>query len=163
MDVEIVEVEEERKHVLGRLLQFYLYEFSIYEDTDVNQEGLFEYEHFDKYWKKGNRHPFLFKYQGQLVGFALIRTSLPSKLFDDQTVSEIAEFFVMKKYRRKGIGKNAAFKIFDKFSGRWEIWQLEKNIASKKFWRAIIDEFMDGEWHERWGEKGPIQYFENSG
>lgn len=162
MNVEIVEVEEGRKDVLMRLLQLYEYEFSVFNETDVNEEGLFEYENFDRYWEKENWHPFLFRYKGNILGFALVRTDLPSKLFDGEKVNDIAEFFIMKRYRRRGLGKRAAFKIFDEFPGRWEIWQLEKNIASKKFWRSILGEYTDGEWHERWGEKGPIQYFDNS-
>ncbi len=160
MEIEIQKVDESEKHVLDRLLQLYLYEFSVFEDSDVNSDGVFEYEYFDEYWEDDDRHPFFIKCDGELVGFALVMTSRPSWLFDEKTIHTITEFFVMRKYRRTGVGKFASFKIFDEFDGEWEIWQLDKNIDAKKFWRAVIDEYTDGQWFERWGEKGPIQYFE---
>ena len=40
MEVEIVEVKEEEKEVLLNLIEKYLYEFSQWEKTDVNVEGM---------------------------------------------------------------------------------------------------------------------------
>lgn len=44
MEVEIVEVKENEKKTLLNLIEKYLYEFSQWENTDVNAEGNYEYE-----------------------------------------------------------------------------------------------------------------------
>jgi len=72
----------------------------------------------------------------------------------------------MRKYRREGIGKTAAFFIFDKFRGVWEVHQLENNQPSQHFWRKIISEYTHGQYSETLlnneSSRGPIQQFDNT-
>lgn len=56
----------------------------------------------------------------------------------------IAEFFILRKYRRQGIAKEAAFKVFDMFKGNWSVSWLEKNLPAKTFWTKVILEYSDG-------------------
>ena len=67
----------------------------------------------------------------------------------------------MKKYRKEGIGKQAAFHIFDLFQGVWEVAELETNLPAQKFWRKTISEYTNNEYVEikrdHW--PGPIQRF----
>ena len=58
----------------------------------------------------------------------------------------IAEFFVMKKYRRKGVGKVAAMKVFDMFPGGWEISQWNNNLPAQKFWEEVVKDYTDGKY-----------------
>lgn len=58
----------------------------------------------------------------------------------------IAEFFVMKKYRRKGVGRVAAMKIFDMFHGGWEISQWINNLPAQNFWGKVIAEYTNGKY-----------------
>ncbi|WP_248061006.1 GNAT family N-acetyltransferase [Paenibacillus silvae] len=57
-----------------------------------------DYKYLDHYWTEDGRYPFLIKVDDKLVGFALVRDI--GKNESDQTVYWMAEFFVMKKYRR---------------------------------------------------------------
>ena len=43
------------------LLEKYLYEFSQWEKTDVNDNGLYGYEYLDCYFEENNRYPYLIK------------------------------------------------------------------------------------------------------
>src|SRR3712207_8167071 len=64
----------------------------------------------------------LFRSDGKLAGFALIRTlpALPKAVLP---VYSMAEFFVLKKYRRRGVGREAAFRLFSMFPGEWHVTQ----------------------------------------
>jgi predicted acetyltransferase len=54
----------------------------------------------------------------------------------------------MRKYRRQGVGKSAAFHVFDKFPGKWEVIQHGENAPSQKFWEKIIGEYSAGNFHK---------------
>lgn len=65
---------------------------------------------------------------------------------DEETDFSMAEFFVMYKYRRNGIRKYAAIKVFDMFKGKWQLKRHPKNIASVYFWNKVISEYTKGEY-----------------
>ena len=115
--LEIIEATIQDKFILKNMLEFYLYDISPYKNLDLNSYGQFGYPYLDSYWKEGNRYPFLTKLHKKIIGFALVNNHhyIPDVNY------AIAEFFVMKRYRREGIGKVMAFHIFDKFRGTWEI------------------------------------------
>ena len=101
---------------------------------------------------------------GQYAGFALVQQR--SHLTADPAVSDVAEFFVLRKYRRRGIGAALARQVFELFKGRWEVRQLATNPAATQFWRTVIagctgGRFLETTWdNERW--RGPVQEFDNS-
>jgi len=164
MDIKIEKVPRAKKRVLARLMQLYLYDFNEFYNDDVSRYGLFEYKMLDKYWSEPNRHPFIVYVDGMIAGFVLV--SAHSYLKANKGGMSIAEFFIMPKYRRKGVGKHVAFHIFDMFPGRWEVSETKKNIPAQKFWRSVIGEYTNGKYEGiflddgRW--QGPIQSFHNS-
>jgi predicted acetyltransferase len=166
MVIQVVEIPTEQKPVLERLMQLYIYEFSESEGFDVNQDGLYEYKGagVDSYWSEPDRHPFLIYVGEQIAGFVLVNCHTCLK--ENEGARSIAEFFVMRKYRRKAVGKRVAFHLFDKFPGKWEIRQMQTNAAGQAFWRSVIDEYMGDRFSEAvlnddsW--QGPIQSFDNS-
>ena len=135
--INIFEADFSYKPVLRQLIELYQYDYSIYDDTDVNEHGYFDYKWIDHYWTEQTRRPFLFRCDNKLAGFALVRE------LDMDFDYSIAEFFVMKKYRRRGIGRNVALHIFNSFKGRWELTVYEDNEAAKHFWQSVIGEVAD--------------------
>jgi len=129
--IELIEVEEKQKSVLAHLIELYEYDFSEFNDRDVNEFGLYGYKYLDHYWTDANRHPFFVVIDGSYAGFVLV--SSHSYLRKNDQVKSISEFFIMRKYRRKGIGEEAASQIFNKFKGNWEVLQHGKNDPSKYF------------------------------
>ncbi len=134
------------KAVVRRLLELYAHDFSEFEDYDVDEHGLFGYPYLDHYWTDPDRHPFLFRVDGHLAGFALVRSGTPH---------DMAEFFVLRKYRREGIGAHAARDVFARFPGAWQVRQLTANARATSFWRATIPV----PFHEDTNDEGPVQYF----
>lgn len=129
MAVEVIEASEADRTVVRRLLQLYHYDFSEFNGDDVDAHGEFLHRYFDHYWTAPDRKPFLFRVGGAWAGLALVYTGDPH---------DIAEFFVMRKYRRRGIGAEAAAQLFERFPGCWTVRQLLSNPAATVFWRTAI-------------------------
>ena len=146
MNVELVEVNETEKSVLRQIMELYAYDFSEFDGADVNEHGLYGYTYFDYYWTEESRHPFFIRVDGKLAGFVLINEYC--YVVKEPGTKSIAEFFVMRKYRRKGIGKTVAFQIFDRFPGKWEVIQHGENEPSKIFWEEIIREYTRGKYKQ---------------
>ncbi|WP_410511066.1 GNAT family N-acetyltransferase [Paenibacillus sp. BR2-3] len=159
MELRIELVPKERKHVISRLMQLYLYDFTRYLDFDVDQEGVFpSYPGLEAYWHSGNnKYPYLIIADGNLAGFALIDRMLrnPEGQF------YMTEFFVMQKYRRTGVGTWAAHKLFDTFPGDWKVSQVRANSPARNFWHRVIDSYTQGKFQERFNpmQGNPSQYF----
>ena len=74
----------------------------------------------------------------------------------------MAEFFIARAWRKRGIGQEAVRLIFDRFSGRWHIMEYLRNPQAIAFWRRVVSAYTAGKYQER-GESGEIhQYFDSS-
>ncbi|MEZ0365001.1 GNAT family N-acetyltransferase [Mycobacterium sp. pUA109] len=146
MTVELLPALVGDKAVLRRLLQFYHYDFSEWNGDDVDDHGEFDHQYFDHYWTDPNSHPFLIQRTGRWAGSVLVRT---------EGVSGMSEFFVMRKYRGAGVGREAARRVFARFPGPWRIRQLHRNDAATAFWRAVIP----AGYEETVTEEGTVQRF----
>jgi predicted acetyltransferase len=51
----------------------------------------------------------------------------------------MGEFFVMRKYRKGGVGTEALRQIFAMRPGVWEVAIVERNAAAKAFWARAIE------------------------
>jgi predicted acetyltransferase len=160
MNIELTVATQADIPVMQNLMQLYLYDFTEFDNADPDAQGLYSYEYLPLYWIEPERHPFLIRVEGQWAGFVLVRKVIESGV---QPYYSIAEFFVMRKYRRQGVGRQAAHMTFDRFPGRWIVAQEETNRPAQTFWRKIIAEYTNGafeegvpasaDWH------GPFQTF----
>lgn len=166
-NIDLVPVAAEDKEILRNLIEKYLYEFSQYELCDVNKLGLYDYPYLDNYWTEDSRWAFFIKVDNQLAGFAMVN-NFPEA--PEPTDYSLAEFFVMYKYRRAGVGRHAAKEVFDRFHGRWQLKRHPHNLPSVHFWDRVVDEYTHG--HFRLvkgyagteypdGTAGDIFFFEN--
>ena len=72
MEFELVAATEDDKPVLRRLVELYRYDFSEFDQADVDVHGEYGYRYLDHYWTEGSRAPFLFRVNGRWAGFALV-------------------------------------------------------------------------------------------
>lgn len=142
MNIEIEPIRVEQKSVLVRMMELFQYDFSEFSGADLNEYGYFGYAHIDDYWNEEGRAPFFIRVDGRLAGLALVRSC--GEYNDLPDPHNVAEFFVMKKYRRKGVGRAAARMIFDRFPGGWEVAWWTGNLPAQHFWRQVIHEYTDG-------------------
>ncbi|WP_342405741.1 GNAT family N-acetyltransferase [Brevibacillus sp. FSL K6-2834] len=144
----------EEKSIISNLLELYNHDFSEYMDLDVDEQGRYGYPYLDNYWTEPDRFPFLIQAEGKWAGFVLVR-----KIADENHLGSsyfsIAEFFIMRKYRRSGIGKAIAHQVFRMFPGHWEVVQLASNVPAQLFWRKTISEYTNGDFQE-WEEPGKV-------
>ncbi|WP_055668593.1 GNAT family N-acetyltransferase [Desnuesiella massiliensis] len=167
MNIELKRVNVENKEILKNLLEKYDYEFSQWDNKDVNKLGLYGYNYLDYYWTEEKRWAFFIVVDGNLAGFAMIN-DYPEA--NEKTDYSLAEFFVMYKYRHLGVGKSVAMKVFDMFHGKWQLKRHPKNITSVEFWNKVISEYTGGHYRlvESYpnasyddGTLGDIFFFEN--
>lgn len=142
MNIELQAVALDEREILSNLIEKYYYELSQYDNTDVNKLGLYGYEYLDYYWTTDGRWPYFIIVDGKLAGFVLVN-NIP-EVDDIETDFQIVEFFVMYKYRRLGVGRQAIFKLFDIHKGRWQFKVHPKNIASVYFWNKVVNEYTNG-------------------
>jgi predicted acetyltransferase len=146
--------------LLENLTQLYLHDFSaLYADTnrlDLGSDGLFQPDPpLDRWWTEPDHLPLLLRWHGKPAGFALINRHSHMGAPIDHGV---AEFFVVRKYRRLGLGAAAAHAVFGHLPGRWEAAVMRSNAKAQMFWEAAIrncpkasaitaHDRADGEWN----------------
>ena len=140
----IIEAKKEDRETMMNLLEKYLYEFSQWEKTDVDEDGLYGYEYLDCYFEEENRFPYFIKVDDKIAGFVLI-CDYP-EVPEEETDFCLSEFFIMHKYRRNGYGKEAVFKVLDLHHGKWQLKRHPHNIGSVIFWNKVIDEYTEGKY-----------------
>ena len=152
--VTLAVVPAERKSVVEHLLQLYLHDFSEFaaigtDHGEVNEDGRFRYQWLDSYWGEEGRLPFTIQADGRLAGFALInRWSALGRPLD----WSMAEFFVLRKYRRCGVGSRAAQLLCARFRGQWEVPVAWYNQPALSFWRKVVAAAADGRAEECTGD-----------
>jgi len=93
---------------------------------------------------------------GQPAGFALVARDARASRESDY---RMAEFFVAKPHRRRGIGRSAVRLILNRFAGRWEIVEYSRNPNAVKFWRDVVSGYTRGDYRERNANGEVRQYF----
>ena len=139
MNLLLEKVTIDKKDVLYRLLQYSLFEESLNDGNEMNNEGLFEYKYFDNYFNDDDREAYFIinTETNKLLGFIMINKYMQKS----DNGHSIAEFMVIPKYRRNKIGKEIAIKCFNMYRGNWEV---SPSIGSEQayiFWKKIIDEY----------------------
>lgn len=148
MKFQLIRVEEKDKNIIYNLMQLYTYELSAFEDETATftmlDNGLYVMNKYvEKYWQEENRHPYILKCNDALAGFVL-------KRFNEENMNEIAEFFVLNKYRKRGAGNFMANNMFELYKGKWEVRTLIKNKTAQQFWRNTIKKYTNNCFEEKY-------------
>lgn len=130
----------EQKAVLANLLELYTYDFCDFLDLEIRPDGRFGYKDLDLYWTDADRHPFLMYVEGRLAGLVLMRRIEPSAHREARW--DMAEFFVLRWYRRRGIGTSVAHEVFRRFPGAWEVRVMDSNRPAHRFWKEAVSGFV---------------------
>ena len=120
------------------LLGEYLRELDAYEPRpqgDDDDPAQLNYPYLSLYWSEAGRHPLFILSGGETVGFAFVR-ELPG---GDSVVHSVAEFYVQPAKRRQGIGRSAAFALWKRFPGPWQLEANPVNTTAHRFWRSCIE------------------------
>ena len=96
------------------------------------------YKHLPLYWSEPDRPPFLVKLNGKLAGLALVKKGSHNRA----DVWEVGEFFIVRAYRRQGIGMKIAHEVWKRFSEPWEVRVMKSNRVALNFWHRAIAAFI---------------------
>lgn len=169
MNIDLSLVPYEEKTVLYNLIQLYRYDSSEFDGHVLNKHGFYLYKYLDHQWTDEYRRPFIIKVDGEIAGFVLVSLDVPKeymKLSSAEITNTISDFFIMRKYRRRGVGNAVASLLFEQFRGTWEIRQTFANKNAYEFWKNVITKFKGlGSYQEetiqdeRWN--GPVFVFQS--
>jgi predicted acetyltransferase len=143
--------------LLANLLELYIHDLSAaFPDVVLGPDGRFGYPRLPLYWSEPNRRfAYLIRADGQVAGFVLATRGSPA--VEDPDVFDVAEFFVLRRYRRAGVGRRAAALLWRGRPGRWVVRVSERNAAGLAFWRRAVEEVAGGRATEstREGQSAP--------
>ena len=138
MNIMLERVTPEKRDTLFRLLQYSLFEESMTDLNEMNDDALFDYPWFDAYFAETQREAYFIRAQDskKLLGFAMVREHEDGR-------HSIAEFMVIPKYRRSGIGSQAAKACFARHAGLWEVKPAYGSESARQFWQKTIAQVTD--------------------
>jgi predicted acetyltransferase len=137
--IEVVPATKEQAPIVANLLQLYAHDFSEFHDVEIGEDGRFVYNDLPLYWSEPGRHPFLVWVDDKLAGFVFVKKG--SEVSGNGNVWDMAEFFVLRAYRRRGVGTRLGHEVWRQFPGAWEVRVMESNVAALNFWPQAISKF----------------------
>lgn len=140
--LEVATIEE--APLLANLLELYIHDLSeAFPSVELGVDGRFGYPKLPLYWSEPERRfPFLIRCGGRIVGFIFVTRG--SQVTEDPDVLDVAEFFVLRRHRRSGVGRRAALALWDRLPGRWIVRVYEANRGAVPFWAGVIAEYTKG-------------------
>lgn len=140
---ETVSVEPARtdeRCLIEGLFQFYAYDFSEFSargSLEFDANGRISIDPgLDAYWRDPERWPLIIRAGEQVAGFALLNTHSHR---GGRVERNMAEFFVARRFRRRGVATAAVHQIFRLHPGDWEVAVAAANAAALAFWPRAIE------------------------
>ncbi|MEP6832300.1 MAG: GNAT family N-acetyltransferase [Gemmatimonas sp.] len=127
--------------LLGNLLELYIHDLSaIFPHVTLGPDGRFGYAKLPLYFTEtATRFPFLIRRAERILGFALVTVGSPAS--SDATVLDVAEFFVLRQFRREGVARRAAMRLWEMMPGQWTVRVGVRNTDAMRFWTDVLSEF----------------------
>ena len=140
-DVTVRLAPASERPLLEGLMQFYFYDFSEMEPDGsaamaFNADGNFGEYGLAEYWRDAGRAPLVIRVGAETAGFALLNQR--SYRDDGFVERNMAEFFVARKHRRRGVASEAVRQILAGYPGLWEVAVVARNKGALAFWPRAI-------------------------
>lgn len=139
-------VTEAEHPLMHRLWQLYRHDLSEFRDSMPGADGLFAAGRLPAYLADPGRACFVIRVPEGPAGFVLVKGV-------DEPLRAIGEFFVVRRQRRHGVGREAALHTLARYPGRWEIAFQEENPTAARFWRRLATEIAGETWTQ---ERRPV-------
>jgi len=134
--------------LLANLLELYIHDMSEIFAVTPGPDGRFGYGKLPLYWSTPDTHlAYLVRSDSAAAGFALVTRGSPAT--DDPDDLDLAEFFVLRSYRRTGVGRRAAVLLWDGLRGHWIVRVSERNRGGLAFWDSVIRSYTGGAFDEK--------------
>lgn len=135
MEVSLLEIDRSARGVLENLFHYYIYEMSDFLALAPSKEGHFGFNksQLNIYWQSESHQPYFIYVDQEIAGFILLRKYPPMR-----SVNDIEQFFVLRRYSKKGVGKEAFKQVTQLTAGKWQIRILLENTNGLQFWKSAI-------------------------
>lgn len=140
----IVKVDRLEDQVLKNLLEHYLHDMAQWFGFDSLEDGSYSYS-TDHIWDEG-LDVFLTYANLIPIGFAIVGSG--ESWVGDKNARDLDEFFVVRKYRRKGVGLKLAEHVWNLYPGRWVVRVFQRNVPALPFWRVAVSGYTGGSYAE---------------
>ena len=130
--IELVPARPDQKPVIANLIQLYLHDMTEFMPFPVDPDGRYAYDFLDRFW----RFPYLIMSNDEIAGFALVIDDCP--LTGRAPCWFMAEFFVLKAYRGRGLARSAVQQALQAHPGQWHIAVPHANRAAQSFWSKTL-------------------------
>jgi predicted acetyltransferase len=132
----------------------------VFSATSLGEIGYSESDQLGRWFADPGVNPLVILRGTESVGFAMVARggSEPGRTTVDY---RMAEFFVSRTWRRRGVGRLAVELILNRFAGRWEITEYLRNPVAVSFWRRVLANYTQGRYQERVTNGEVRQVFES--
>lgn len=136
MTVKLNKATKTELHGVSNLMQLYLYDMAEYTGWACREDGIYSGDEWlDSYWREPGKHAFVLRDDQEWAGFVMVRGNHDENDLD----YSVAEFFILRKFRRQGIGQRIAAELFDRFPGRWMVEVFIDNTPAVAFWKQATN------------------------
>jgi len=141
--LDIRQVGPESEPILLNLFEYYLHDMAEWFKFDIGNDGRYGYD-LSRHWEQ--KDPVYLAYMDDKpVGFALLSTA--GKWLEEPNI-DVEEFFIVRKVRRSGVGKQFISTLWERQTGTWLIRVLEANLPAVPFWRNTISDYTNDDYRE---------------
>ncbi|MDQ0359345.1 GNAT family N-acetyltransferase [Breznakia pachnodae] len=158
--IQLVKVASKNKSLLFNLMQLYLYDLSVYFNFKTNNNGIYEYDHFEDYFTDTNYISYFIYNDNELIGFVLLNDYSPITNKHENIIN-VSEFFILKLYRKQGLGEITFQTLLDMHKGVWTIKPAAFSKEANAFWKTIINKHIGSKITIEFINNNPIYTFSN--
>jgi len=144
LNLTISKIGPESDILLRNLFEHYCHDMSEWFEVDTGTDGRYSRD-TSAVW--ANRcEVYLAKVGDSIAGFALIGSG--AEWLGEIGAHDVHEFFVMRRFRRRGVGQSMTTFLWNQYSGEWLVRVLEANAPALSFWRDAISRYAPGSCRE---------------
>jgi predicted acetyltransferase/catechol 2,3-dioxygenase-like lactoylglutathione lyase family enzyme/RimJ/RimL family protein N-acetyltransferase len=140
--VTLIEAKRQDYPLIKNMSCYYAYDLAracnhIAEKWTLVENGFYDCCDVKRYFDDTTRKVYLIKVYDEIAGFILLNKAC----FSTASNWNLAEFFILSKFQRTGIGQIASHILFDKHHGLWEVAVIPENRQALCFWQQSITQY----------------------
>jgi ribosomal-protein-alanine N-acetyltransferase len=141
--------------IVKNLVPFYIYDMSEFMDWPTTRDGRYEgCPDLEAYWSDPDKLAFVLRSGREPAGFVLLLKGGHGPSID----YSFTDFFILRKFRNRGVGERIARQFFRLYPGRWQIDHLKHNKPAALFWRKVVSRYTHGKFKTKSArcKEGPV-------
>jgi len=147
-------IDRSSDQILKNLMEHYLHDMAEWFEFDSTEDGSYSYS-TDPIWDEGF-DVFLVYSDVIPIGFAIVGSG--ERWIADKSARDLDEFFVIRRYRRKGVGQFLAEHVWGLYPGKWVVRVFQNNLPALPFWRVTVSGYTQGAYEEECREVAGLHW-----